>query len=771
MSEEFNMSGYFSGPVPDYAMNLIGTGSVDASQVSSSFGKANDAISLVNQFDASFLKNIAYIFNFDAGGAYGVYLPGLDKAIKTKELQRILEQKGYEIKSEGGNFVAYPKDGEEIDNAQIQREIDRIYKDLEQKGGHVISVNTKKILNDAKMDAENLAPIVDGVWTKDQLWEKMAILHLGETIVHEATHAKGYSDEGEPTNQQKRFVNWLWEKINADFKRDASSKGFEVEQDLPRLDGTRMARSKNWYKVAQSYIPNSLKSNIPMGSDVKGRHMVPHLNNNWGLMAHRDTTAPIETRLSREFMHELPEGVVQEHQIINHQLELQRKPLDKPKSSHSMEMLLDKDRGLINPYLIYEELLDEDRPKPIMKPISPESSSKNKLLKISHDNRSLFGWYNNLEISDGNTLRGLSDRVMLWDDRDESFAEEESWIRSQPRYNPRDYSIKGFWYTFVEPRFRPQKWNEMVEDNANIHPAKRFASIDSNCYDFAINAIKMAIQKIINKQIKCTRIIMTKDFLDCSYDLFRKCENLIFPIDHEGISAFAAWLYDPNEITEDEIYCVENYFEDKEEVDPSILEKVMGLNSSQVIFDIIEDYDEISKGMGIHIIGSAARKLYRDEEDICYIEFSSEIPENSIKYGSMLAENLGVIAKFDPDSMTLRFNYMGILFIFNGGKKFDQICKYMKYCHLDYENCLIHDICNRDLTINMISYDMDNETFTDYLGVQDECIDTFFPIKYLMILKPDAVKCAINLHNELGLDLSDEIKSYILDNPDRCRNI
>ena len=89
-----NFGGYFNEEVPDYAGSLIGTPSVDASQISSMFSGTNEAINLVNSYTSDALSNVAYIFNFSKGGAYGVYIPALDRAIKTKALKQQLEQKG-----------------------------------------------------------------------------------------------------------------------------------------------------------------------------------------------------------------------------------------------------------------------------------------------------------------------------------------------------------------------------------------------------------------------------------------------------------------------------------------------------------------------------------------------------------------------------------------------------------------------------------------------------------------------------------------------------
>ena len=145
--------GYFTGNVPEYATQFLGTSMVDASQISSMFGKANEAVNLVNRFDSSLLWNISFIFNFAQSGAYGVYLSELDRAIKIKALAKKLEQQGYEIKETGQGLTAFPKTSFPKTTEQIQQDIDKLYADLQSKGGTAIGINMNSILNASRQDA------------------------------------------------------------------------------------------------------------------------------------------------------------------------------------------------------------------------------------------------------------------------------------------------------------------------------------------------------------------------------------------------------------------------------------------------------------------------------------------------------------------------------------------------------------------------------------------------------------------------------------------
>lgn len=774
MDDNVNISGFYSGNVPEFAANLIGTGNVDASQVITSFNKANEAVKLVNEFDSSFLRNIAYIFNFDKGGAYGVYLPGLDKAIKTQELEKRLKQKGYVIGNENNMMVAYPQD-ENISQEQVQQDIDTIYAELEQQGGHVISVNTKKILQDAEQDSKNLYPLVQEVWSEKELWEKMSILHLGETIVHEATHAKGHMDEGAPTTEQNRFVSWLWQKLDQEYRSKLSAKGLEDQyQPLPAFTSTRTAKKTGWYKYAQNFfLPNSF-FNKPTGSDLSGRHSQPHNQSGWGLLEHQDKSAPIETRLSRAYMSELPEGVDQANQSMELQLQLfnkNNKPFD---SSESMEERLEEDRNKTNSYLIYEELLDERRVKPLMTPIKKDASSK--IVKEA----TLFGWYNNLEISDGSTIPGLSDRVMAWDDRDESFAQEEDWIKAQPRYNPRGYDVNGFWYVFVEPRFKPELWEDAVSHSTTA-PAKRFASMGSEFIDdlnFAVNAILIAKNKIKNNDIKSTRFIISEDIFKYLKMYFKNIPNIIFPFDFvlEGRSenAMACWIYNEEYVSEEDIYKMEEYIEGEDNgVDEEFVNKLFYFDQKDqylFILDMIAYIRKMCHGMGVHIIGTGCRKLM-NEEYIHSLEFSSESPENTIKCGHILARYFGVKQSFDVLSEELSFQHMGITFVFNGGDGDNVILNLMRHTGHNTKNNLLADICSKDFTPNMLAYDIENDEYVDYVDVYENVIDTIFPADYLFSRNPFLIIQAINLKSETGMPFSDQVDQAIRKSKSKLLNL
>ena len=776
-----NFEGYFSGEIPDYAANLVGTSSVDASQIESSFGKASEAVRMVNEFDSSFLKNIAYIFDFAQGSAYGVYIPKLDEAIKTKSLKQKLESQGYSIKDEGGMLVAYH---DQKSQEEIQKEIDSLYTPLKTQGGHVISVNTNKILNDAKLDVEAIYPLVEAVWTEQETWENFSILHLGETIVHEATHAQGYDDEGMPTQQQKRFVEFALNKMNQKLQADmnAANLGDRFEP-IPSMTNTRRAsliQFKNkLFKKSNSYIPSHLL-NKPSGSDIDGRYkgINNRQNPGWGMMDHLNSNQPIEQKLGRDFMAPLPDGLSQEHDHIDLQL---RKMTDGDivnDPSHSIERLLTEFHGTTDSYELVETLLENRRPQPLMLPISKkEASSKKQMIKNSYLSKeaTLFGWYNNLEISDGSTIPGLGDRVMAWDDRDESFAKEEDWIKAQPRYNPQDYTAKGFRYQWVEPRFKPRLWDDVVSENiGNIHPAKRFGSTESEEKDKIkkelnqiIVVISDARKEILEKKINGTRFLISEDLLPHVKKLFEDMPSSFYSIDcfsseiPSKDDIYSLWVVN-DEISEEDVQLAEDFMQGRNDEGYATAEHILKRNCKDDIQEVIKECMDIcvKHDLDIYVVGEPARKLIHDSYDLSHIDFCGTVDE-TMKFAHMLAEKLGVNGiDYAHNNQIATFFYKGIELDFNIGFYPDKLISKKQLGH--FSN--VHkDLINRDFKLNMVGFSLLTGKHENPFKVNLDSVtlETLFEPKKVLNINPSIMLRAMALVLEEGFKLSPELENEI----------
>jgi hypothetical protein len=549
LNQSQDYQGYFSGNIPEYAMGFVGTSSVDASQIKSTFNRVDEALSLVNQFNPSLLTNVAFIFNFSKGGAYGVFLPALDRAIKTQALKKQLEAQGYKIDINPQGLLTAQHTKEEKTPEEIQQDIDHLYSNIQSKGGTAFGVNMQDVLRSAHQDAQT---------TKSEdpnIWEWMALLHLGATIVHEAIHSKGHTDEGASEAGESSFLNWALPKVNERYRQSLISQGKEEQFAPLTVSGaTRHAKNNSWYKKAQmNYYPREV-FNTPTGSDLSGRFPVGSQTDQgmvgWSMLAQEDQSTPIEKRLGRQYMSKLPNGLDQAHDHYDLQLQKFTAGLPKHSPHATTNELLSEGYDMNRGYYTMEELLEEKRPKPLIVPIKKASTSK--LTKIA----TLFGWYNNLDISDGSTIPGLGDRVMSWESADEDFRGEENFIRSQPRYNP-TYDLKGFYYRWIEPRFKPTLWDDPDQDLSGIHPARRFASKEDSDVSRVLSVLSLIKSSIKKGEFKSSRLIVSDDLLpllnealgenkECKY----KCYELGEKANNDNL--FSVWIYHPS-IAEDKI--------------------------------------------------------------------------------------------------------------------------------------------------------------------------------------------------------------------------
>lgn len=775
-----DFGGYFQGEVPDYAAGLIGTPSVDASQVQASFGKTEEALNLVNSFTPDALTNVAYVFNFSKGGAYGVYVPALDRAIKTKALQKQLESKGYKIVEEKGGLTAYPTK-EDKNPEEIENEIKTSWETLSSQGGTAIGINISGVLNAASQNASSILsdmqssgkqvpPQVNNI-----LKDILSVYHVAATIVHEASHAKG-GDEGKAETDESAFRSWAQGKINDQYKTQLSSNGLdEFYSPLELGSETIHAKSNNWYKMAQ-YFPGALFGK-PTGSDLEGRFNKGRSGEgmaDWAMVIQHNKDLPIEKKLSREYMFPLSQDIDIEKNIIEEQLRKQNDKDDKPDARLIMEELLSASHNESASYNTLESLLEDTRPKPLMLPIKKASFD---LIKEA----TLFGWYNNLSISDGSTIPGLGDRVMAWDDRDEDFAWSDSDIRNQPRYNP-EYDIKDFYYRWIEPRFKPQLWDEMVEeDTANVHPAKRFAEKTNGELLKIVNILGLIQRSISEGSTKATRLIASHDIAPFIEKFFAGNDGIETQKYSVGESTngdiiFSIWIFH-NKIPQSAIHHSEHYFQHKDmsadvkEISESILGTKEKLSKS--IEEIINSAKEICDEYGIndlYVVGSYVReKIMNEKIDVNEINFIRNSKMGNMKAGKLLAKKLGVKdVRVSKPSMTLTFSYKGIRVDFEGEVDIGELKGYLPEQQANLSNQITNYLCNRDFTINMAAYNISSGKIEDPLGIikdiKSKVIRSYLDPQAIIRENPIIIMRALKLKLKYGFEIEEDLERAIIEN-------
>ena len=734
--------GYYSGNTPDYNGSYIGSPNVDLSQLSSQFGDAQKSVDLVNEFDQGLLKNIVYMFNFAKSGVYGVYVPSLDKAVKTQELSNRLKSMGYEIVEEDGMLRAYPKEGEKSQE-EISAEIKKVYDDLEMKGGSVLGININDTRNEVEGSFNNLKDAVPEE-SHPMLRNDLMVAHIAATMAHEATHAHGHEGEGLPQQVETKLLNYALDKI---------LQKYQVEGEATIQKG---ASSKNWYKEAQAYFPIGK----PIGSDLSGRHggWSGELGGmgDWGLMAHQYSNRAIEEMLGRQFQSALPPDLSQEHD--SYELQLRKYTRDDYQLDPNLifdELLKEHRVEDGSEYKSLEELLEDRRPQPLMMPIKSASKLKKEA--------TLFGWFNNLDISDGSTIPGMGDRAMAWDDRDESFSEEENWIKEQPRYNP-TYDVKGFYYRWVEPHFQPESWESYTRDYSNTHPAKRFAS--KNDLGCLIDSLQKVRRELLDGKMQATRFICSVDVLDV-IDKILSNEGIGLQISHlgecNGEEVYSCWVY-CSKISGSTIEEMEEKIRTDKDNAGEYLAQVLGVKSTlsdsvskimSAVEEVCTDYETV----GIYAIGSYARLIAMGEEpEIEELEFSSDVPSTSLKIGYLVAEALG--AECHLSKKTLHFVHGGVTVEFNSGKKDDKIIRVMEKEGVGSSSYLMHDLYNKDFTINMVSYDPISKRVTKLFD--DKEIRSVFDADDLISFNPFIALRAIYLSVRYGMPISEDVESAIM---------
>ncbi|MFA5312536.1 MAG: hypothetical protein WC375_04335 [Methanomassiliicoccales archaeon] len=774
LSQDF--AGYFSGSIPEYGAGMLGSGTVDASQVKTMFSKTDDAIRLVNEFDSSLLANVSFIFNFTKGGAYGVYLSELDRVIKTQALKKELESKGYRIDTnEQGVLTAYPVRETDKTSDQIQADIDQVYQNLQSKGGSAFGINMNAVLSAARMDASQTKS------SEPSIWEWMALLHLGGTIVHEAIHAKGHHDEGPSEAGEEAFMQWALPRINESYKQSLESQGHpELFAPLIIGGGKRHAKGANWYRRAQSYMPNSIVSK-PQGSDLQGRFPSGLQSDtaqgiaDWSKMMQLNQDTPIEKRLSREYMFPMSKDISQENDVIEEQLRKSTREIPPLDVNATTEELLYSMHDDTFGYKTTEELLEERRPKPIIIPIKKAS-----LTKVA----TLFGWYNNLDLADGSTIPGLSDRVMSWEDADEDFREEEREIKRQPRYNP-SYDIKGFYYRWIEPLFKPTLFDDVTRDLSNTSPAVRFASHSIDVPDDMekiISLLSGAIRGLSKATMPSARFVMTKDLVPWLSRVFRSMDYgfKVMPLNEDDMVAL--WVY-TKDVADRDIERAEEYLSNRydEGMNPSmedLVDHLMGIStrhgkSVRQVMDIAKSLCKTMKIRRLYVLGAYARSIALPSNKLVLpnaVDFSSPFPNQTIKLGWALAEKLGVdLGSIHHGRAGVSFPYQGLVLYFSGAFMPEGIKNQMEERSMSVTPLLV-DIYNHDFTLNMLAYDVLNRKLCDFSGdsmkdIGKKSIRTYFEPGYICRQNPMSMLRAILLKMQYDdYDIDESLQYAIIEN-------
>jgi hypothetical protein len=387
----------------------------------------------------------------------------------------------------------------------------------------------------------------------------------------------------------------------------------------------------------------------------------------------------------------------------------------------------------------------------------------------------IFGWYNNLDISDGSTIPGLSDRVMAWDDRDESFSGEEQTIKSQSRYNP-TYDLKGFYYRWIEPRFKPELFDDMTRDYSNTTPAKRFAATLDPTLTRMLSVMKTIEDEIINDRIKATRIVISDDLINVVKKILVKegLQNKAYRMS-ESDDIYSIWIFGSG-VSGDNIDKAEQYFQNVEgsEQYEDLVEDLLGGKSivSSSVEKIVETAKEICKKYetdDLYLVGEYARKIFDGDTQpfVSELDFVCEDVDMCLKIGTSLANKLNIDNEFiTVGKHGIILPYRGIRIIFSRAPFIEEIGEKMNSGGYNVQNAILREICNRDFTINMMIYDVRQSKVIDPIGVKSDIsnkiVKTLFDPSFVIENNPMVIMRAISLRLD-GYTIDEDLERSIIE--------
>jgi hypothetical protein len=769
MKEADTSDSWYSGPLPspEQVEPYIGGPSVDAGQIKSMFPGVDEAIQLVNQFDSSLLSNIAFIYNFSSGGAFGVYLSALDEKIRKEHVKKEMRNAGYQVDdAPDGSFSASHAEKTED---EIRQDMDRYYNDITSKGGTTFGINMNKVMQAAQADAN------ESGMTDPQDLQDIATMHLAATMAHEAVHAKGSHSEGPSEAVEQQVMEWILPKMNERRQQRMQNRG-EEEAFSPMVINPGARRHAGWYQGGLTK-ESQFGAQFTMGSPMLEISPAPWISLFWSAGA-----GPVESMLN---VTRQGQGAFSDH---NH-VERQMRELDKLKwdneidTQDPIEDLLDRSRSPLQAYKGIEELMDERREKPLMVPVKKKVASSEQMTREAYYSdqskmisNNAFGWMNNLDLPMGERIwtgtdASLDNTAFNWSGTEMSSLNTPSRLpRYNPEYGPAYSKTKDIYYWWRDPGLQVELWDDMIQNRPTsgtpsiASPARRWASdthmekIDDAGMSTRIIAIVMAAaySEMESGIILGTRFVCPKDLTDDIARFFDLDDDIKTYKTEISSSHDAIWAA-KDSVPKNSVVLAEKYFmgDDSSAEAKEAFDHICGLSNSrkQTIAHIIDQVSESSMEMdvrGMYIVGGFPRTLAMNESwaDIKDLDFSASRPDQCVNIGSLAASELGInnIEIFHR-TMTLSWEWMGIKSDFRGNYTPVNVRRLLAEQNIE-ATPLNMDVYARDFTINMFLYSMDDEKVYDVTGegmqdIKNKTIRTFFDPNEVIQSNPFAILRAI----------------------------
>jgi len=659
---------------PEVIKNLESR-NIDYREIAGASQYSGPAVALVASSPwASSLENIAYIFNSQEPGCFGIYKPALDHSVKVGVVGQKMREEGYETTLVNNRLYAR-KPWESAEQAKNRME--EIFNTLKMKGGVIFGVDVAKDEATAVKDYNDM--IAAGAELDDSDLAMMSTIKIASTMVHEAVHAKGMGEDDAKT-QERAFTQWALDQMN-------QQRGEKTPLMIGETEHVGLA--SDWFKAAQI--------ETPFGWTL----IEPILRMNQGLdeQFFRNEKGPhdsLEKQLETNQHHQEDTD-----KIVDRKLEKDR----------------DDERGL-HPI---EQQLEDDRVQPLMIPVK-------KTAGINSNNGGPF-------ISSPFAIDEYLERVWSWDkdfgDLVDYDSGEDPWWRT--RYKPENKRLvrgkDGRWtYQYTE-RLRIRSfdsaniaptWNMLMNDNTLSSPWFRAAGeLTSEERGEFINALKrIGYHKVVVKSGKrdVARFVIDRDVADMMMEAFSDVDNVSFDDQGEKI----VWIFN-SAVDGSSIEKMEEEVRSQQISDETIGKLGVKEDIKEKINLIINACREITSLYGlksVYLVGGFPRVMAssRDYLDVADLDFTSAFPDECLKLGGLLASRMGVKdVAMNSRTMTMNFDCEGVSLDFRGSLVSRASRDMLRQNGLK-TTPLNFDVYGRDFTVNSLIYDFMKNKIYDVTG-------------------------------------------------------
>jgi hypothetical protein len=677
--------------IPSIEGNIGSPGKVNISEIGSVLSQAGAALDMVrNSSFGSNLTNIAYIYNTSDSGAFGVFDPNIDRSVKVKIVEEELKKRGFGVRYEQGSLYAWSED---MNPDQVRDEMDKMYNDLDLKGGLVIGINAAKIMEIARKNFEDLSKQVQAgqFHPLDKSdFDLLVALHLGSTIVHESVHALGAKDEATPIAAQKKWTNEKISEINS--QRQSQGKvPFEMGSDIYN------ASTKGWLYRAAQIVP-FLEAVLPEAI-LQYFQKFDEIHN----PVDKEPNDSIETILAKNEHNPVPSGF-----SINKGLS----------SDHSSDDLKK---------LTLQELLENSRPRPIIRPVRRTAGINSNIGGVN-----IGGPFIAIDEAIPRMLSGrdITDKI------DYKEGEEPYW---QTRYRPENVEYKtdrfGRLTYEYDTRFEmvdyncnnPMTWSSLYAEDNVTGPWRKVASESSDISDDVKNKMLQSLRKIgfYKFEVKSGKRSAVRMYC-ASYmsdAVIRACGDMkVFTFPTDG--HVAIWIAAPH-VEKEQIVELEKAVEsgDSDRIDGFMGTSARIAEKLSFIMTTAKSICMEHGISGVYAVGGLPRTMVGsgDFREVNDIDFTASHPTECLKLGGLLAEELssndmGVFLR----TFTMSFSYEGMKMDFRGNYVPVDVRDLMRKNGIKVTP-LNYDVYARDFTANSLLYDFMSNQIYDIteLGIRD----------------------------------------------------